>query len=362
MKNILKLILLLFVLCVTPVYGNTGYTLKVNNILYNLDTPFITKNDTLYIAADGLAKITFGTLTEDKASYTLSIQDMDISITPNQLNFIANSTAHTLSAAPFLSEGTLYVPVDLLKAISYPVKIDEARKIVSIDCPTPYSRNVDTPSKHQFITSDNHLTNLPTHVVSLSDEKLVKEAIDYALDSKSYISFLDSSNKNKIADFIRSRISYSPYNNIKVSFRVINTHTYPNEIVDTTTLPLKIGFSGNNLVLNLGKERIDYPMYWATFYPKHDLNTMDLNKSFDVTLMHALYEHFRNASELKDDKYFSPFMLISSERTNEMLHKAYSTSFKFDDSLNEYESTYTIRVSRVHPSGMIHYIVDIIGK
>lgn len=362
MKNALKLILLLFVLFVAPVYADTAYTLKVNNILYNLDAPFITKNDTLYIAADELAEITFGLLTDKEGSYTLSIQGTDIYITPNKLNFTMNSKAYTFSAMPFLVEEQLYLPIDFLNDISYPMKIDETNKVVSINCPTTYSRNIDDPSEHQFIVSDYNLTNLPTHVLSLSNEQVVQEAISSTQASKSYISFLDNSNKSNLADFIRNRTGYSPYNNIQVSFRVLNTHTYPNEIVDTITLPLKIGFSGNNLVLNLGEERIDYPMYWATFYPKQSLNEMDLNKSFDSTLMHALYEYSRNKSELKDDKYFSPFTRISSERTNEMLHEAYSTSFKADDSLHEYESTYTVRVSRVHPSGMIHYIVDIIGK
>ncbi|MEG0388994.1 MAG: hypothetical protein RR582_11750, partial [Niameybacter sp.] len=133
-------------------------------------------------------------------------------------------------------------------------------------------------------------------------------------------------------------------------------------IMDTITLPLKIEFSGNNLRLRLGEEKIDYPMVWATYYPKQSLTEMDLQKTFDATLMHALYEHYRNTYDLKDDKYFMPYSLISSEGTNQMLRLAYSTSFKADDSLTELETPYTLRMQRVHPSGRIHYIVDILGR
>lgn len=362
MKNISKIVLLLFVLLITPVYAHTGYTFKVNNILYNLDTPLILKNNTLYIAADELAEITFSLLTEKEGSYTLNLQGQNIHMTANKLNFISDSKTYTFSAPPFMLEDTLYIPIDFLNVLDYPLEVDTTSKVVRLNIPTAYSQNVDNPSDHQFISSTYNLTHLPAHLLSLSSEEAILQDIQSAQLAKQYISFLDNTHKAQLADFINRRIGYSPYNNIQVSFRVLNTHTYPNEITDTLTLPLKIGFSANNLVLHLGEQKIDSPMYWVAFYPKETLTEIDLNKSFDATLMRALYEYYRNTYELKDDKFFSPLTLISSGRTNEMLHAAYSLSFKADNSLKEYESTYTIKVNRIHPSGTMHYIVDIISK
>lgn len=362
MKNKLKIVLLLFVLLITPIYAHTDYTLKVNNILYNLDTPLIHQKDTLYIAADELAEITFSLLTEKEGSYTLKLQGQEVDITANKLNFTNGSKTYTFSAAPFILEDTLYIPIDFLKNLDYPLEIDATNKVIRLNTPTPYSRNVDDPSGHQFISSTPNLTNLPTYLLNLSSAEVIEEAIQNAQSAKQYISFLDNTNKAKLADFITARTGYSPYNNIQVSFRVINTHTYPNEITDTVTLPLKVGFSGSNLLFYLGEDKFESSMYQIAFYPHASLTQIDLNKSFDATLMHALYDHYLKTYELKDDKFFSPFHLISSDRTNEMLHRIYSLSFKADNSLNEYESSYTLKINRIHPSGTIHYIVDIIGK
>ena len=75
MKNLVKVLVFLFMfLCTTTLRASTTYSLKVNNTLYNLESPLIQKNDMLYITADELAEITFSTLTEHKGTYTLSIQ------------------------------------------------------------------------------------------------------------------------------------------------------------------------------------------------------------------------------------------------------------------------------------------------
>lgn len=363
MKNSFKMLVLVLILfCVSPLQASTTYSFKVNNILYNLESPLIQKNDAFYITAQELADITFGTLTQNNDSYTLSLQGKAIQFAPHKLTFTMSGQTYTFSALPFMLSERLYIPIDFLKILDYPLEIDVTNQEICLDIPSPYSRNVDTPSEHSFIDSTYNLKNLPAHLLSLSNTEDITAAIDSATTSKYYMSFLDNTNKNKLADFIRTRITYSPYNNMKVSFRVINTHTYPNIFMDTVTHPLKIGFSGNDLILYIGDTHVDYPMYWTTFYPNKSLTQMDVHKSFDATLMRALYEYYRNAYELKDDKYFEPFALIKSDRTNEMLHGVYSLSFKADDTLQEYESAYTIRVSRVHPSGSIHYIVDLIAE
>lgn len=363
MKNLVKMLVFFFIfLSTTTLQASTTYSLKVNNILYNLESPLIQKNDMLYITADELAEITFGTLTEHKGTYTLSVQGKDVLFAPNKLSFNLEGKSYTFSVSPFILDDKLYIPIELLNSLGYSLKTNSNTQEIFLNIPTPYSRNMDDPQEHHFIDSFYNLERLPAHLLNLSSEEVLQSAITSAVSSKQYISFLDNTNKAKLADFIRTRVTYSPYNNMKVSFRVINTHTYPNTFTDTITLPLKVSFSGDNLILYIGNTRIDSPMYWATFYPSKTLTQMDLHKSFDATLMRALYEYYRNTYGLKDDKYFQPFTLISSDRTNEMVHDAYSLSFKSDDSLTEYESTYTVRVNRIHPSGSIHYIIDVLAE
>ena len=335
------------------------YTLHINGIPYELTTPLLSKNDTLYIALPQLADLTFGEITTQQDTFTFNFQDKAYKFKSNQKDFESGFKSSSLTVPTFFMDETLYVPLEVLDYLSCSYEIQESTGIINLICPTIYSPNTDSPIDHTYIESPYHLKNLPKHIQSFSTEGTFEEILNDALTNKYYISFLDNSNSNKVTNYLKDRLAYSPYNNILVSYRVINTHTYPNKITDTITLPLKLDFYGPTLRLNLNDTVWTYPAIWSTYYPSYSLNEMNLQKSVDSTLMHALYEYYRNEFDLKDDKYFHPYSFITSERTNQLINNTYSLSYKDDDSLNEYETNYTVKVQRVHPSGQIHYIIDI---
>lgn len=362
MKNYIKLICILCLLLMTPVYANTQYTLKVNDISYQLSTPLIERNDTLYMDLNELANILFTHVTVDQETYVLNFQDKTYELKGNVKTVSKGIEKYILSTPPVAIDNKVYVPIELFEIILGKDNLDIAQGNIQITCPTLFSRNSDSPEEHTYILSPYNLNNLPKHIMALSTEDTITNAINTAITNKDYISFLDNSNQTKVTDYLRSRLTFSPYNNIQVSYRIINTHTYPNQITDTVTLPLKIDFYGSTIRLKLGEDQWTYPTIWSTYYPKRSLADMDLQKSVDTTIMRALYEYYRNKHDLRDDKYFSPFTISSSNRTNEMLHDAYSISYRNDDTLKEYETSYTISIQRIHQSGKLHFVIDIISK
>lgn len=359
MKNYLKLICLIFILFMTPVSAQSPYSLHINSIPYELTSPLISKNDTIYIALPQLASLTFSELHTNEGIFILNFQDKIYKFRPNQSTFEAEFKSATLTAPTFLVGETLYVPFEIFDYLNCSYEIQTSNGVINLTCPTIYSPNSDTPKDHTYIESIYHLKNLPEHILSFTTKDACKEILDTALTNKDYISYVDNSNKDKVVHYLKNRLTYSPYNNITVSYRLINTHTYPNKITDTITLPLKIDFYGDNLRLQLNDTVQTYPVIWATYYPSHSLTQMDLQKSVDSTLMHALYEYYRNEFDLKDDKYFKPYSILTSSRTNQIVKSTYSLSYEENDSLNEYETNYTVKIQRVHPSGQIRYIIDI---
>ncbi|MEG0085527.1 MAG: hypothetical protein RR448_02465 [Niameybacter sp.] len=361
MKNYIKLICFSFIclLLIKPINAATSYTLEVNEVPYQTKAPLIERNDTLYISLSELADIFYADLTIEGESYFLNFQSKTFKLQPELRTFSSGSEKLILSEPCFKLEDTLYVPIHFLQLILEDGTVTLEDHTLQITTPVAYSRNSDSPTDHTYLESTYNLKNLPKHIVSLSTGTPTEIILESAISNKQYVSFLDNTNQTKVLDYLRSRLGHSPYNNIQVTYRILNTHTYPNQIVDTVTLPLKIDFYGSTLQLHLGSDKWTYPTIWSTFYPTYSLTEMDLHKSVDATLMRALYEYYRNKHDLKDDKYFSPFTLISSERTNEMLHQTYSLSYADNDLLTEHETTYTIRVQRVHQSRKLHYIIDI---
>lgn len=359
MKNHLKLICLIFILFMTPISAQSTYRLHINGIPYELTTPLLSKNDTIYIALPQLADLTFSELTTNDDCFILNFQNKLYKFKPNQSSFNIDFKSMALKSSTFLMKETLYIPLEIFDYLNYPYAVDQSSEIINLTCPTIYSPNTDTPTDHTYIESSYHLKNLPQHLLSFTTEDSCKKILNDALTNKHYISFVDNSNKDKVIPYLKTRLTYSPYNKISVSYRVINTHTYPNTILDTVTLPLKVDFSGDALRLQLNDSSWTYPMIWATYYPSYSLTQMDLQKSVDSTLMHALYEYYRNAFDLKDDKFFKPYSILTSDRTNQIINNAYSLSYIDNDSLNAHETNYTVKIQRVHPSGQLRYIIDI---
>ena len=112
MKNYLKLICLIFILFMTPVSAQSPYSLHINGISYELTSPLISKNDTIYIALPQLASLTFSELNTNEDIFTLNFQDKIYKFRPNQSTFDAEFKSATLTASTFLVGDILYVPFE----------------------------------------------------------------------------------------------------------------------------------------------------------------------------------------------------------------------------------------------------------
>lgn len=356
MKNKIVWVTLLSLLIVCPIFATTQYSVYLNGISYTTQHPLIEKNDTLYISLEELAIMTLSPLEHVDDSYTLTLHDSKVSLRDKFLSYSVGNEKKVLPEAPFSVDDLLYVPVTFLDDLDYPYTLDLENNIFTLEALTPYSRNVDKIDNHTFKALDESLKVLPAHVNAFCSDEAVAEALNTALLEKQYIAFMDNSSFETVYNSFNAKFSFSPYSNIQVTIREIDTQTYPNKITRTTTLPAKVKMSPHTFKLSIGDEQFDYPMIWPTFYPSKSFTDQDLTKTIDVTLMHALYEYYRNHYDLRDDIYFSPFTTVTSDRTGTMSHDAYSLS------VDKVETHYTVKVYRTHPSGSIHYMIDIIAK
>lgn len=354
MKTKILSIFLLLLFLVTPVVADEqNYTLSVHNIPYTTSSPLLTRDDNLLIALEDFSEILLVPITQEQTTYTFSYNNQRVKLMANSRTCTINTQSSLLDYPTLVINDCVYVPIQLLEKLGIPYKVDSKNTLVHIDPPVPYSRNVDKPDDHRFVPNTYNLENVATHIIHLSPEGAFTDTLETTLANKGYISYLDNTSFNAIASEIALKTRYSPYNNITVTFRELDTTVYPNVIRDTVTFPVTIKPVGDTLRITFNNQTIDYASLWATFHPATSLVDLNINKTIDATVMRAFYEYYRNQYDLRDDQYFSPFFTISSERTNTMSHGVYTLSAE------GMETHYTVEVYRLHPSGGIHYIVDI---
>lgn len=354
MKQKILSILLLVLLLVTPIMAEEqAYTITLNGISFSPSAPLILKDNNLFITLEDLSDMLFAPLTYSDSTYKFTANNQKIELNSQSYTYLSNSKQKTLPSSTFSTNNLVYVPVQLLEDLGYTFTLDTNTKVLSVSTITPYSRNADDPKDHSFIPSKNNLENVPSHVIDFSSHSQFQKAIDTAIQHKQYISFLDNSSFRDVYNTFSPKLAVSPYHNISITFRALDTSTYPAVIKDTITLPVSIKMTPDSFKVTIGEETIDYTGLWATYYPAHSLTDIDLDKTADATLMRIFYTYYRNRYDLRDDTYFSPYATITSDRTNVMSHGAYSLSHE------ELKTDYMINVYRVHPTGSMHYMIDI---
>lgn len=356
MKNNLFISCLFYFLFSLSTFASTSYTVNLNGLIYEPKHTIIEQNNQPYVALSDLASMLFIGVTSEGESYHLSTATGTLSLRANYQAYTFNHTKAQLPHAPRLINDILYIPMDLLSIIGYPCSYDIDENTLSLTTLTPLSRNKELTDKHLFVATTENLEQLPSHVKAFSSEKAITTELDAALKSESYIAFTDKTLQNSVRDYFTPRLKYSPYDNMHVVFRHIDSDATPTHIDAVVSLPLEVTLTSQGLSLLIGEEVFDYPMYWATYSPAHSFTEQNISKTAETTIIRALYEYYRNTYDLRDDKYFSPFTVLSSDQTNTFKHGVYTL-----DS-NNHEVHYDLFIHRVHPSGAMYYVIDLVKK
>ncbi|MGL4800308.1 MAG: hypothetical protein ACRCWY_13075, partial [Cellulosilyticaceae bacterium] len=354
MKQKILSIFLLLLLLVTPIVAeDQAYTILLNDIPYTTSAPLLTKDDNLLIALEDFSKLTFTPITQDKNTYHFNFGTKRVVLESNTRVCKISSTNVILPYPTLIVDGVPYISVGIFEALGIPHTLDVASKLLSLPHSVPFSRNIDKPEDHRFLESKSNLEQVASHILQLSSDVIFKTTLDHSLATKGYMGYMDNTHWQTIASELEMKMGYSPYHAISVTFRELDTTVYPNVLKNTVTYPVSIRPRNQTLHITFNDQTLPYHGLWSVFYPSHSLTAMDIQKTIDATLMRAFYEYYRNTYDLRDDKYFSPLITLTSDRTNTMTHGAYSLSHE------GVETHYNVHVYRVHPSGAIRYIVDI---
>ncbi len=337
-------------------FANTPYETTLNGLTYKTEKTIIEKDTMAYISLTDLSKMLLFNTSIKGNAYSLVTSKGTLTLQPNQMQYTLGKDKQSMPHPPVLVQDELYIPLDLISMIGYPCTYSLEDNTLDLTVLTPFSLNTDDSSKHLFRPLKENLRQLPRHLVPFSSPEFIAESIATATTQKDYVAFVDQTHYSYVADSLKSRMRYSPYNNMSVTFRKINTESLPTVIHETVTLPLLVDADASGMTLTIGEELYKYPMYWATFLPSRSLTDQDITKTGETTIIRALYEYYRDTYHLRDDKYFNPLTVISSDRTNTFSHGVYTLN------ADGTETHYDLKIYRVHPSGSMQYMIDLIQK
>ena len=323
MKKTFLSILFLFICLICPLQATTltqaSPTIKLNNLTYKpLHSPQII-NDMLYVSAEDLAHMTYGTLTSTEDTYTLRIQDKNINFTDASRNIKVNGILTLLKDGSLTTNQIIYLPISLLDCINYPYTLSNDASSVHIEPLLPYSLATDTAQGHTLLPTDyKMLEEVFNPLVSdASSSDLIKDA----LIRNQYLSFISTRYKNEA--LVAMKKSISKDTQLTVHFRSLNS-TGDTPILSTlTTYPLQYTLDSNGLALQLGDTKLTYTCFWSTYNPSTYTTTIDLNKSLDVMIMRSLYEYYRDQYDLKDDLNLNPIIKVQMGRSDSIAYKVY---------------------------------------
>ncbi|OON96662.1 MAG: hypothetical protein ATN36_05230 [Epulopiscium sp. Nele67-Bin005] len=323
----------------------------VNDITYQSQYPLHFTNGAGYISTEDLANICLGqVISPSNNTALLTIGQNTVLLNVNSREVSINNRKSELSTATIKVNNTVYVPLELLSILDIPYYHNADKISFNID--KPFSRNIDYVDQHTYFSPKYNIDNLPTHLSLLTSQDFVDEMINASLQNEDYFSFVENSYKTEIYEIFAEELNNSPYNNIEVVFR-----TFENGAISSLeTLPVSVEIEPKTLLLNIGEDTLDYQNVWATFLPSQDKTKIDAQKSIEVTLMHAFYTHYRNTFKLKDDIYFSPIHLVSSDRTNTLEQPVYRINE------NGEQENYMVKVYRLHDVNKLQFVIDIINN
>lgn len=351
MKKTFLSILFLFICLICPLQATTLTpaipTIKLNNLTYKpLHTPQVI-NDMLYVSAEDLAHMTYGTLTLTDDTYKLTIQGKNINFTDTSRTIKVDGILTLIQAHPLTTNQIIYLPISLLDRINYPYTLSNDASSLYIEPLLPYSLATDTAQSHKLLPTDyktlEEVFNPLTSEVSSSD--LIKDALIH----NQYLSFISTRYKNEALATMKKEISKDIQ--LKVHFRSLNSTTNTPTLSTFTTYPLQYTLDSNGLTLQFGDTQLTYTCFWSTYNPSTHTTTIDLSKSLDVMIMRSLYEYYRAQYDLKDDLNLSPIIKVQMGRSDSISYKVYLDQ---PDATTEYE----VIIYKESSANTINYYVD----
>jgi hypothetical protein len=346
-------VFLLTLLFALPLYGVDSPRIVLNGIAYKEVHPLVEKNENLFVSKEDFMLLTYAKIESNQnQTYTIHLGSVRFTLSPHSTEVRIGRETFRLDTTLFIQEETLYIPLEVLDLVGISYQFEN--NVLSISDVIPYSQNIDRVSSHTFKEAELHLENLPSQLTIFSTEESLLKEIQTAKEDKNYLAFLDRTFQPEVHELLRQRLRTSPYNNIQVILRVPELFE-EHSISSFEVLPMTIDVFSKRLDVTIGDTLTPITSLWTTFYPHESMTSVDITKTMDVTLMRTVYEYYRNKYHLRDDTFFSPFTMVTSDRTNTLIHDAYAIE-------NGQEVGYTIRVHRVHPSGTLTFLVDLYRK
>lgn len=356
MKNKLWLIVTIFFLMCPAVFANVPYTITLDNIQYAPSHPVIEKNGMLYLSEFDFEAITLCEFSKTEKSTLLTFGKDTIVFTPNERISKINNKSTILKDFPFTEKNIIYIPLSFLDFFKFPYTSDLATHRIVIPYQVPRSLNSDSYDNHTFLETNitlkersNGFSALETTFINLLKNGTI---------SNSYIAFIDNQYKRPLLDHLNALLLESPYNNLEVVFREFDATTAPHTLSNIKRLPISIQALDNNLILNINNDSITSNCIFTSYVAGKEVSAIDMDKSVDMTIMHMLYQYYRNTYDFKDDKYFVPFFTATMERSDFITYPVYTLASPKDDT----HVPYSINVYRTHMKNKIRYVIDVMKK
>ncbi|MGL4738215.1 MAG: stalk domain-containing protein [Cellulosilyticaceae bacterium] len=358
MNKRLLFIGLLCLMFLHPTFGLQTVTINLNGMAYTPETPVMIQEQTPYVALDELENLVLASITRKSPTR----YDIKIGKDTYEL-FVGGKQLKTPGRSIILSEPILsfdnkpYVPITiLLEAIGYPHTWDTSTGELSLTAIAPYSMNTNDPKGHKFIPSRDNLRDYPKHLIAFSSEEAIAQKVALSQRSNSYLAFVDSTHVNEVISLTKDKIKTSPYNHMNLMVRQVGFQGDQAVLKGFKTYPITLTPGTTDLTISIGNQSVKCSNYWSAFYPGESLVEMDLDASLDATLMRHFYYYFRDQNDLRDDKFFKSTLTLSDLRTTTLRQPVYTQSTSGETT--EYE----VVIYRIHPSGAVYYIVDLIQK
>ncbi|OON98567.1 MAG: hypothetical protein ATN35_04525 [Epulopiscium sp. Nele67-Bin004] len=340
--------------CACFLFGSTVFAndtqLSISGVSYEPVAQMYNNEVANYISIEDFANITMGEYSSaSNGKYQVETLTDSITFTTGANFLTSNKTRVVFSNPVLLIDDMLYIPIDVFEALELGIQQND---IIDISLSIPTTHILDTLDSKLFtqLPSTNSFNNLPTYIDGLVSNETIEETKKLAQSGDYYFSFVDNTNKQDIYNELNTKINRSSYGNIEIIYREFANDSISSTITETVDIDIQ----DDSLHFSIGEHEFEYSNILATFAPSIDEKNISIEKTIDVTLMHAFYTFYRNTYRLKDDEYFSPIYLTESGNVNSFSQHVYT----IDDATGEIMD-YTITVHRLRNVNNLQFIIDI---
>ena len=353
MKNKLWIIITLFLLMCPAIFASVPYDITIGNVQYAPLHPVIQKNGTLYLSDSDFKSITLCEITKNDKITVLTLGRNTISFTPNERIVKVNDKSTILQYFPIYEKNILYIPLSLLNILDYQYTFDSESQKLVLPYQAPRSLNSDSTHSHTLLDTNLKLIDRASNFKDF--EASFADILNDSNTANHYVAFIDNQFKESLFKHLETKLSDSPYATLEVIFREFDTNSIPHTISTVKRLPLKAKIIEDKLVLDIDGKTINSNCMFTSYIAGSKVTSMDFDKSIDMTIMHMLYQYYRNTYDFKDDKYFTPFLTAQMDTADFITYPVYALQSPNDST----HIPYTIKVYRTHMKNKISYVIDV---